>query len=315
MKEKYISNKSFIKNAKNFEKRVHKYINGLYSDCQATQERMHSHLKYHVSEMINKLILSYKQNPYRKMSGFVHKIKMFEDSNDIMNEIKIWYEFEYDNGNVIFKYSEKYPTFYNRKFKRKVQLVLKYSDIPKEYIFLKYIKTKSEYIPSEYDFGIIKDAIMRGDINFIKKLIDNGLDINKDYSNFNYNLKSSLLNLSIQFNQFDIAKFLIDNGADVNEQQNVYRYSPLHTISVIIAFTRETNITQDFIEKVHNMLSYLINNGADMSLKNDMGKTFIEHITNVKGYTKNDLIEYLTKKHPNEYKNYLRKNEVNKFKI
>ena len=132
MKTKFISDKSFIKNMKTFEKRVYKYISDLYPECKATQEIMHSELEYYVSESIDKLIKNYKHNPYRRMSGFVHKIKEFENSKDIMNEIKVWYEFNYDEGKLIFKYSEKYSTYFNHKFKRKVQLVLKYSDIDKE---------------------------------------------------------------------------------------------------------------------------------------------------------------------------------------
>ena len=87
MKTRHISNKSFIKNAKTFEKRVHSYIMDLYPDCKATQERMHSELEYYVSKMIEKLIEKYKHNPYRRMSGFVHKIDGFHSSDDIMNEI------------------------------------------------------------------------------------------------------------------------------------------------------------------------------------------------------------------------------------
>jgi len=135
MKKRMVSDKSFIKNSIFFEKRIIKHIDEIYSEKNMSQDALLSKhkslLKYHISQLIEKLIKSYKHNPYRKMSGFVQKstIKELKGSIFIMDEIKIWYEFDYDNGDLIFKYSEKYPTFFNRRFKRRVQLILHYSKL------------------------------------------------------------------------------------------------------------------------------------------------------------------------------------------
>lgn len=122
MKELRLSNKSFIKTAKRFEKVLHKYISGLYPNCKETQEIMKTGLEYNSSDLISKLIKTYKQSPFKNMSGFVHKIPVFEKDNDIMNYIKVWYIFDEENKTITFKYSEKY----NSKWRRKIQFVLTY---------------------------------------------------------------------------------------------------------------------------------------------------------------------------------------------
>ena len=143
MKERKVSNKSFIKNVKNFEKRVHKYIDESLTN--------HKTLKSNVSQMVLKLINSYKRNPYRKMSGFVHNVNKFD-----LHEIKVWYEFDFENEKLIFKFSEKRLTNSKRRFKRKVQLVLKYSDILKPVEF-EFEKLKGVLIETiDYDNGIVK---------------------------------------------------------------------------------------------------------------------------------------------------------------
>ncbi len=125
MKVRHISNKSFIKNAKNFERRVHKHIFKLIENSETHIERQIGETinLLIIPKLIDGLILNYKRNPYRKMSAFVYKIPTISDIN--LYEIKVWYDFEYENGKLIFKYSEK---ILHKKFKRKVQLVLKYSD-------------------------------------------------------------------------------------------------------------------------------------------------------------------------------------------
>jgi len=136
MKTRHVSNKSFIKNAKNFGYRVHTYISNLFPENNNGEIEkflgknidtlmIQNDLNNHINKMIDTLILSYKRNPYRKMSAFVYRLPRLEYLDLNIYEIKVWYDFDYDNGKLIFKYSEKY---HYQKFERKVQLVLKYSD-------------------------------------------------------------------------------------------------------------------------------------------------------------------------------------------
>ena len=114
MKEIRLSNRSFERTAKRFNKLVVKHIKSLdFKDRE-------SELLYNSNELLIKLTKSYNQNSHRKMSGFVYKLNNYDQ--DIMNYIKVWYIFDNENKTITFKYSEKY----SRKFNRKVKFILSY---------------------------------------------------------------------------------------------------------------------------------------------------------------------------------------------
>jgi len=123
MKEKRLSNKSFIKTSKRFVKKLNIYIESLYEDCdKSVSDKILSEIKYHNQLMVDKLILSYKRNPYRDMSAFTHKMLVFKNIDDVVSIIKVAYLF--DENTVTFKYSQKYK----RRFKRKFKFVLKFKN-------------------------------------------------------------------------------------------------------------------------------------------------------------------------------------------
>lgn len=89
-------------------------------------------------------------------------------------------------------------------------------------------------------------------ISKVKKLLDNGADINAHDIDDNY---GSILNMATYRNDLELIKFLVQNGADINS------FNSCGSTSIYIA---SHNGYKDIIE-------FLIENGADINIPNDSG--------------------------------------------
>lgn len=118
MKEIRISDKSFLRTGKRFGKLAKNYLNNMYVD-DAVVDHFGNEFNYYTDEILNKLYMGYKMNPYKNKSGIVHKITIFKSMDDILDEFKISYEFT--ETELVFKLF----TRYRWRNKRKVKFVLK----------------------------------------------------------------------------------------------------------------------------------------------------------------------------------------------
>jgi ankyrin repeat protein len=123
-----------------------------------------------------------------------------------------------------------------------------------------------------------------GDLNGVKKCIENDADINCKSDYGNTPLMWSSLN-----GYLEIVKVLIENGADVNYTDQ-YGWTPLMCSSL-----------NGHLE----IVKVLIENGVDWNIKNDENKDFVDHLSDS---NKNIII----REYPEEYKEYLFKKDVEK---
>jgi ankyrin repeat protein len=96
------------------------------------------------------------------------------------------------------------------------------------------------------------DAIKSNDLEKVKKLIENGVDVNTK------NDKEEIpLTYAFEYENFDIMKYLIENGADVNVKMYPEDYILTFAIS----------------DEYFDIAKLLINNGADVNVKDSCEKT------------------------------------------
>jgi len=115
---KVISNKGFERTAKRFIKVANKTIDGMFDDF-SIKERFDSHAKYIVKRNVEKLIETYKRNPFKGHSAFVEDVWVFTNIDDFFKQIKVSYTIV--DSTITFKLSTKTKV----GFKRKCQFVLK----------------------------------------------------------------------------------------------------------------------------------------------------------------------------------------------
>lgn len=119
-------------------------------------------------------------------------------------------------------------------------------------------------------------------INIIKCLVSNGIDINiKDING--YTALHHLINLN---NSFETIKYLVNNGANINIQ--IYNGNTiLHSLVEIIN-------SRDALPKHTTILYYLIDNGADVNILNRLHQTAINMIKDE--VKRNEIINYIQSK-------------------
>lgn len=115
---KKISVKSFKRNSKRFGKLAKNYLNSIYADDVAVIDRLGNVFDYHVDDILNKMLETYKMSPNKRKSAYIHKIKQFSNIDGFLREFRLSYEFIDDK--LVFKLL----TRYHWKYKRKVKFVL-----------------------------------------------------------------------------------------------------------------------------------------------------------------------------------------------
>ena len=104
---------------------------------------------------------------------------------------------------------------------------------------------------------ISMEAIKRNDVNEVKKVIEQGADVNAPL----YEFGLSPLTAAAMANSLDIAKLLIDNGADVNAKND----KDLSGGSTALIWSAGLGHLE--------ILKLLIDNGADVNAKDETGIT------------------------------------------
>ena len=144
----------------------------------------------------------------------------------------------------------------------------------------------------------LMNAVSKGDMKALEKLIKDDTDLNKQYS------KITPLGLAAARNDKEIVKFLVEKGADINLEDG-YGYTPLiiamkyrnltlakdiidlkPDLNAICSATGDTPLTY-LVREVWfgtDVCYYLIKNGADINKKNKDGDTpLIVAVENVVG--------------------------------
>ncbi|ADG72445.1 ankyrin repeat domain-containing protein [Brachyspira murdochii] len=144
----------------------------------------------------------------------------------------------------------------------------------------------------------LMNAISKGDMKALEKLIKDDTDLNKQYDNI------TPLGLAAARNDKEMVKFLVEKGADINLEDG-YGYTPL----IIAMKYRNIDLVKDIIDLKPDLNAicsatgdtpltylvrevwfgtdacyYMIKNGADVNKKNDNGDTpLIVAVENVVG--------------------------------
>ncbi|MEI0486214.1 ankyrin repeat domain-containing protein [Brachyspira intermedia] len=144
----------------------------------------------------------------------------------------------------------------------------------------------------------LMNAISKGDMKALEKLVKDDTDLNKQYD------KITPLGLAAARNDKEMVKFLVEKGADINLEDG-YEYTPLikamkyrnidlaknivdlkADLNAVCSATGDTPLTY-LVREVWfgtELCYYMIKNGADVNKKNDNGDTpLIVAVQNVVG--------------------------------
>lgn len=122
--------------------------------------------------------------------------------------------------------------------------------------------------PNFYSCPAVFHAITyntKNSLEIVKLIVENGADVNS-VCTFGY--RKSPLYVATERKRLDIVKFLVEHGVDVNYEQNS---DPNYTI--IRGDTEPSNTALDkaLVDNSSDIVKYLINNGADIFIKNSKG--------------------------------------------
>ena len=171
----------------------------------------------------------------------------------------------------------------------------------------------------------IFDAVMHHDIELVKKLINNGVDLNiKDNDGYTPLMRSMFV---IEDSE-KIIKLLIDAGANVNITddnngntalilwiKSDWKNTSTNKIKLLINAGADVNIKNNYgntaliLASSRNQIEnvkLLIEAGADWNLKNDEDSDFLDYLSN-----NNVIIEL----YPDQYKEYLIKKDAEKYNL
>ena len=135
----------------------------------------------------------------------------------------------------------------------------------------------------------LMNAVSKGDMKALEKLIKDDTDLNKQYDNI------TPLNLAAARNDKEMVKFLVEKGADINLEDG-YGYTPLMKaidyyniglakniidlkpdLNAVCSATGDTSLTYLVNAKKYgggaDLCYYMIKNGADINKKNKEGNT------------------------------------------
>jgi len=205
----------------------------------------------------------------------------------------------------------------------------------------KYIKTYEKYDNANSDLKKWKRAIKTGNIKTLKKMLEQGFDINKKFIILIFKNVTSL-SYALYYNQYDVVKFLIDNDCeldifDVFDPSNeTYFISSLIThyylerygnqsddtkkklLSIIKSMIKkgadinlksdDTALTLAAIYELYDIIYILIDAGADWNIKNTDDKDFYEIL-------KDDYKKIIRNRYPEKYEKYLTMKKANEFNL
>lgn len=135
--------------------------------------------------------------------------------------------------------------------------------------------------PSDFGSSPLITAVLAGQIEVVKFLIDKGADLNiKDAGGF------TALMYSVIYNQYEIFKVLIDNGADINTTNRV-------SVSAIYYSMRGDNTRVKFCE-------LLIEKSANLDIITSVAK-LIDRCSKkeILAISTNSIIEFIVRQHLN----------------
>ena len=146
-------------------------------------------------------------------------------------------------------------------------------------------------------------AINEYKLNEIKRLIKEGVDVNANFSNGIPPIARTVIN-----GDKDIAEILLDAGANINVP--TYSHGP---------YAREEhqgNTPLMFAYYQPDMTEFLIDRGADMTIKNREGKTALSHL-NIRDRREREVREIIIKKmlelENEKWEKLLEENKIDEF--
>jgi len=169
--------------------------------------------------------------------------------------------------------------------------------------------------PSEMDLNPEKafvEAADIGEIDIVEELIERGIDVNVTHRG-----RTALFEAAIS-GKTEVVKLLIQNGADANVNDEIDLVSPLYMVAmnnrggfektnemikllveggadVDLGFTYDNITPLMWVAGNGNMegVKYLVKKGADISIKDEYGKTAINYAENSRHA---DIVNYLKEK-------------------
>ena len=159
---------------------------------------------------------------------------------------------------------------------------------------MKYIFELNTYQQQILNNELLEYSSNKSALQKIRELISKGADVN-----IKKNGKTPLINATIKM-FYNGVKLLIEKGADVNIT-NDNNESPLLILFMFPNYTFKTHIN------IRKIIDLLINNGADMSIKNLKGKDIFDF----KPDMETDISFYF----PEQYEEYLMKKNIYKFNL
>lgn len=103
----------------------------------------------------------------------------------------------------------------------------------------------------------LHEAVLDGDIELVKKLIDNGVDVNEKDDNLFTSLHYASQEFTKNDNCLEIAKILLNSGIDIDSKDS---YGNTALFRAVANFRGNPN-----------MIKLLLENGADKFNENDYG--------------------------------------------
>jgi ankyrin repeat protein len=140
------------------------------------------------------------------------------------------------------------------------------ASINEKYNIVKYLISKGANVNAQGSIkhGYIDTPLMfychRNNLEMIKFLVKNGANL--EISNF---YGSTPFMGSIQLNNLNLAQYLLDAGADINAYDS-HKLTSLMIAAIDYTYNNYSN----------SIIEFLIDNGADLDVKNYSGNTFLE---------------------------------------
>ena len=117
------------------------------------------------------------------------------------------------------------------------------------------------------------DACFNGDLELVKELLKQGADINSERVITKYRA----LGLAVKSENIDLIKFLLDNGLNINQRQEEYENTPLH-IAVRYSSVAYSGLDDESAEIPGlKVIQFLVDNNADINARNNRNKTPLDY--------------------------------------
>ncbi|CCG56377.1 ankyrin repeat-containing protein [Brachyspira pilosicoli WesB] len=218
-------------------------------------------------------------------NGYIEMAKFLIDEGANLNSSDDYMYYAINSGNYDIAKLLVDNDVFNLNTNTTREEAIELSKNQKYYEIEKLLSSKDSNNIDGYDE--LMNAVSKGDMKALEKLIKDDTDLNKQYS------KITPLGLAAARNDKEIVKFLVEKGADINLEDG-YGYTPL----IIAMKYRNLNLAKDIIDLKPDLNAicsatgdtpltylvrevwfgtdvcyYLIKNGADVNKKNNNGDT------------------------------------------